>query len=55
MSHRAGIDYPLLILLLLLAGTLIAFFTGLFPYPFGFIVITLAIIYRLTQLNGVKP
>ena len=55
MSNRATIDYPLLILLLLLAGTLIAFFAGLFPYPFGFIVITLAIVYRLTQVNGMKP
>ncbi len=34
--------------MLLLAVTLVAFFTGVFPYPYGWIVITVVLVFRLT-------
>ena len=50
----ANIDIPLLIISLLLAATLLAFFTGLFPYPFGFIILVIAQAGRILQLRGRK-
>ena len=34
-------------LIVLLVATLVAFFTGKFPYPYGWIVITILLVFRL--------
>jgi hypothetical protein len=34
-------------LIIVLIATLIAFFTGMFPYPYGWIVITVLLVIRL--------
>jgi hypothetical protein len=44
------IDIPLLIIGVLLAATLVAFYTGLFPYPFGFFILGFAMLGRILQL-----
>ena len=41
-------------LIILLAATLMAFFTGLFPYPYGWIVITALLVFRLTAVHNRK-
>jgi dihydroxy-acid dehydratase len=46
------IDILLLIIGLLLAGTLIAFYTGLFPYPFGVFILGFALLGRIFQLRS---
>ncbi|WP_020146638.1 hypothetical protein [Thioalkalivibrio sp. ALJ15] len=45
-------DTPLLILGLLLIASLAAFFTGVLPYPIGWIILTIAFIARLLFLAG---
>ena len=45
-------DKPLLIILLLLLATLGAFFAGLWPYPFGWIVLALLLVARLLHLKN---
>ncbi|WP_018863942.1 MULTISPECIES: hypothetical protein [Thioalkalivibrio] len=45
-------DIPLLILGLLLVASLAAFFTGVLPYPIGWIILTIAFIARLLFLAG---
>lgn len=45
-------DTPLLILGLLLVASLAAFFTGVLPYPIGWIILTIAFIARLLFLAG---
>ena len=47
-------DPVLLVLLALLAATLTAFFLGVFPYPFGLLVLTFLIIGRLLHLRSKK-
>lgn len=47
-------DRPLLVIILLLAGTLAAFFAGLIPYPFGVIVLSLFLAARLFALAARK-
>jgi hypothetical protein len=42
------IDWLSTLLVTLLIATLLAFFIGYFPYPYGWIIITLALIARLT-------
>lgn len=37
-----------MVLILLLVATLIAFFTGVFPYPYGVMVFGLLLVFRLT-------
>ena len=41
------------LLVFLLIATLLAFFTGVVPYPYGWIVITVMLIFRLTA-HGMK-
>ena len=41
-------DRVVALLIVALVATLFAFFTGFFPYPYGWIVISLMLIYRLT-------
>jgi hypothetical protein len=47
------IDWFSTLLVTLLIATLLAFFFGYFPYPYGWIVITLVLIARLTA-NSTK-
>jgi dihydroxy-acid dehydratase len=47
-----GMDTPLLIIGALLVATLIAFFTGILPYPIGWIILTVAFIGRLLVLKS---
>ena len=45
-------DIPLMIIGALLIATLIAFFTGILPYPIGWIILTVAFIGRLIVLKS---
>lgn len=54
MFNKFQIDIPLLIIFLLLVATLLAFFGGIFPYPFGIIILLFFAIARLIHLNN-KP
>ena len=49
MAIKPDLISALLALILIL--TLIAFFTGVFPYPFGWIVITALLVFRLTAIH----
>ena len=53
-SRRATIkfDWITLLLSVLLIATLLAFFTGVFPYPVGWIVLSALLIFRLTASSG---
>lgn len=46
-------DWVTMLLITLLIATLFAFFTGLFSYPYGWIIFTIMLIFRLTT-NGKK-
>lgn len=48
----AQIDLLLLAIVLLLMATLTAFFAGLFPYPFGVVILSLALLGRVLQLRS---
>lgn len=45
-------DPVVLLLLVLLLATLVAFLTGVFPYPFGLLVLVALLAGRLMQLHG---
>jgi hypothetical protein len=45
-------DKPLLLILIALAGTLWLFAVGVFPYPFGLIVLSLLALGRVLQIKG---
>jgi energy-coupling factor transporter transmembrane protein EcfT len=47
-EDRIKFDPVTALLIVLLAATLLAFLTGLFPYPVGWIVITALLVFRLT-------
>ena len=51
MSRQTKLDFPLVVIGLLLLATLAAFLTGLFPYPYGFIILSLVLIGRIFQLQ----
>jgi dihydroxy-acid dehydratase len=53
-SRRATIkfDWITLLLTVLLIATLLAFFTGVFPYPVGWIVLSALLLFRLTANSG---
>ena len=48
----SSMDRPLLYILIALASTLLLFAVGVFPYPFGLIVLTLLALYRFLQIQG---
>ena len=50
---KTKFDRVVALLILALFATLFAFFTGFFPYPYGWIVVSLLLIYRLTAYR--KP
>jgi dihydroxy-acid dehydratase len=45
-------DPPLLLLGALLAATIVAFVAGIFPYPFGWIVLSALLVARLFVVLG---
>ena len=45
-------DWIAVLLALMLITTLIAFFTGAFPYPYGWIVFTALLVFRLSAVRG---
>jgi hypothetical protein len=45
-------DIPLLVIGVLLVATLAAFFTGLLPYPIGWIILTAAFVGRWLFLRA---
>lgn len=45
-------DRPLALILTALAVTLALFFVGVFPYPFGLIILSALAIARLLQVAG---
>ena len=44
---KIKLDWISALLIILLVATLVAFFTGAFPYPYGWIVITALLVLRL--------
>ena len=54
MLKRTQVDIPLLITGILLAATVAAFLAGVFPYPFGFVILCFAVLGRILQLGGMK-
>ena len=54
MIRRSRIDIPLLIIVVLLFTTLLAFASGLFPYPFGLFILAFALLGRMLQLHNGK-
>ena len=50
---NAKFDWITAMLAILLLAVLIGFFTGAFPYPYGWIIITGLLILRVKQLS--KP
>jgi hypothetical protein len=45
-------DRPLIVILLALLITVLLFATGVFPYPFGLVVLTLLAIGRFLHIRG---
>jgi len=45
---KVKIDWISVLLMFVLIVTLIAFFAGVFPYPYGWIVLTILLVFRLT-------
>jgi len=45
-------DKPLILLLALLFATLVLFFMGIFPYPFGLIVLSILAVGRILILSS---
>ena len=41
-------DWLTILLAVLLLATLLAFFTGVFPYPFGWLIIAGLLVWRIT-------
>jgi dihydroxy-acid dehydratase len=52
MSWQMKMDIPIIIIVLLLLATIIAFLTGVFPYPYGFIILSVALAGRILQLKS---
>ncbi len=44
-------DWVAIALIVSLIATLIAFFAGVFPYPYGWFVLTAFLVFRLTAYN----
>ncbi len=47
-----GMDIPLLAIGALLVASLTAFFSGVLPYPIGWIILGIAFVARLLYLRG---
>ena len=49
---KIKLDWITALLLMLLIATLVAYFTGVFPYPYGWLVITALLFFRWSALQG---
>ncbi len=45
-------DWIAALLIIALIATLLAFFTGLFPYPYGWLVITAILLFRMSAVQS---
>ena len=45
-------DWIAALMIVALIATLVAFFTGLFPYPYGWLVISAVLLLRLSAVQG---
>ena len=45
---KVKFDWISVVLTLVLIASLIAFFAGVFPYPYGWIVLTILLVFRLS-------
>jgi len=45
---KVKFDWISVLLIFVLIATLIAFFAGVFPYPYGWIILTMLLVFRLT-------
>jgi len=45
---KVKLDWISVLFIFVLIATLIAFFAGVFPYPYGWIVLTVLLVFRLT-------
>lgn len=52
---QTGMDIPILIIAVLLFTTLAAFFAGVFPYPYGLLVLIAALAARIFVIRGRRP
>ena len=48
---KVKFDLVSVLLAIVLIATLLAFFAGIFPYPYGWIVITLFLVFRLASIR----
>ncbi len=48
---KLKLDWISGLLVILLLATLYAFFAGVFPYPYGWIIITALLVFRLTAIS----
>ncbi len=44
-------DWVAALIVTLLIGTLLAFFAGVFPYPYGVLVLAALLVFRLTAIQ----
>jgi hypothetical protein len=54
MFINTSFDIPLLIIAILLIATLVAFFLGLFPYPYGLIILVALGFARISHIRHTK-
>ncbi len=52
MTRHSRIDVPLMIIGLLFIGSLAAFVAGVFPYPYGWIILAVIFVGRWLSLKG---
>lgn len=50
-AQKIKFDWISAVLMLLLIATLIAFFTGVFPYPYGWIILAALLAFRVTGVQ----
>lgn len=54
MFIGSDMDWLTVILLVLLIATLIAYFSGIFPYPFGWLILVAILIGQILNQRGSK-
>lgn len=47
-DEKIKFDWITAVIVILLVATLLAYFTGAFPYPYGWIVLIVMLLFRLT-------
>ena len=52
MKKRTRADMPLIFIIVLLLSTVTAFVAGLFPYPFGVVILGIALLGRMLQIRN---